>query len=141
MEISEVRRRVVETIARAKRGAAERRAKADEASQEYAVFLEIIGVPLFRQLANVLKAHAYPFGVFTPAGGVRLSSDKRTEDYIELTLDTAGERPLVIGHASRARGRRVVESERPLNQGPIRDLTEEDVMRFLQEALGPLVER
>ena len=61
MEISEVRRRVRETIDRAKRQAAERRARVDEAAREYAVFLEQIAVPLFRQVANALKAHGYSF--------------------------------------------------------------------------------
>jgi hypothetical protein len=141
VEISDVRRRIGDTIERAKRSAADRRLRADEAGRAYAVFLESVGVPLFRQVANVLKAQGYPFTVFTPEGSVRLSSDKDAGDFIELSLDTAGDRPAVIGHTSRGRGRRVIESERPLNRGPIEDLTDEDVIRFLQEELPPFVER
>jgi hypothetical protein len=66
-------------------------------------------------------------------------SDRAAEDYIELVLDTSGDEPVVSGHASRARGRRVVESERPL--GVPSALTEDDVLGFILGALEPLVER
>ena len=141
MEISEVRQRVLLTIDRAKRGAAERRQQSDEASREYDVFLDRIAVPLFRQVANALKVENYHFTVFTPGGSVRLMSDRSPEDFIELTLDTAGERPIVTGHCSRARGRRVLESERAINEGPVRELTEDDVLRFLLQELEPFVDR
>jgi hypothetical protein len=141
MEISEVRQRVLAAIDRAKRGAAERRSRTDEASREFDVFLEKLAVPLFRQVANALKAEGYSFTVFTPGGSVRLMSDKGSEDYIELTLDTSGAQPLVVGHSSRARGRRVVESERPVGEGPVREISEDHVLRFLMEELEPFVER
>jgi hypothetical protein len=141
MEISDVRRRIGDTIERAKRSAGERRLRTDAAAHDYSVFLDTIAVPLFRQVANVLKAQGYPFSVFTPTGSVRLASDKHNGDFIEVRLDTSGEHPLVIGHSSSTRGRRVVESERPLHEGPVAALTEEDVMRFLQEELPPFVER
>jgi len=141
MEISEVRRRLLGSIEGAKRGAAQRRARVDEASRDYAVFLEQIAVPLFRQVANVLKAERYPFSAFTPSGSVRLTSERNAENYIELSLDTTGSEPLVIGHTSRGRGRRVIESERPVGEGRIRDLTEEHVLGFLLAELGPLVEK
>jgi hypothetical protein len=66
-------------------------------------------------------------------------SDKTSEDYIELTLDTAGPEPVVIGHTSRSRGRRVVESEAPL--GAPAALTEDDVLSFVLKGLEPLVDR
>jgi hypothetical protein len=141
MEVSEVRRRVSESIERAKRAAADRRARADEASQEYSVFLDTIAVPLVRQIANVLKAGGYPFGVFTPSGSIRLASERTSEDYIELTLDTTGGEPVVLGRSRRTRGRRVVESERPIGAGPVRDLTEDQVLAFFLKELEPLVEK
>jgi hypothetical protein len=141
MEIASVRQQVLQTIDRARRGAAERRVRTDEASREYAVFLQDIAVPLFRQVANALKAESYIFNVFTPAGSVRLMSDKNAEDYIELVLDTSGDRPLVIGHTRRARGHRVVESERPIAEGAVRDLTEDQVLQFVMKELEPFVER
>jgi hypothetical protein len=142
MEISDVKKRVLEAIERAKRTAAERRKRADEAAREYGVFLDRIAVPVFRQIANVLRAEGYPFNVFTPAGSVRLMSDRSAEDYIELRLDTSGDDPRVVGHASRSRGRRVTESEWPIaERDAIRDLTEDDVMRFVMKELEGFVER
>ena len=141
MEISEVKRRLAGAIERSKRAAAARRARSDEAAREYAVFLEKTAVPLVRQVANALKAGGYPFGVFTPGGSVRLMSEKRSEDYIELTLETEGDEPRVVGHRRRARGRRIIESERPIGNGPIRDLTQEHVLGFLLEELEPFVEK
>src|SRR5215207_7300869 len=106
MEISDVKKRVFETIQRAKRTAAERRVRTDEAAREFDVFLNQIAVPLFRQIAAVLKAEGRMFTVFTPSGSVRLMSDRSADDYIELSLDTTQTNPQVIGHASRGRGRR-----------------------------------
>jgi hypothetical protein len=141
MEISEVRQRVLAAIDRAKRGAAEKRSRTDEAAREFDVLLDQLAVPLFRQVANALKAEGYSFTVFTPGGSVRLMSDKSSEDYIEIWLDASGAQPLVAGRSSRARGRRVVESERPVAEGPVREISEEQLLRFLMEELEPFVER
>ena len=102
METSDLRRRLSETIDTAKRTAAERRSRSDEASRAYAQFLDTIAVPLFKQVANILKVSGYSFTVFTPSGSVRLMSDKSAEDYIELSLDTSGDEPMVLGKSSRA---------------------------------------
>jgi hypothetical protein len=139
LEISDIKRRVVETIERARRRAAERRTRHDEAAREYETFLDQTAIPVFKQVSNVLRAEAFAFTVFTPGGSVRLMSDRSTEDYIELTLDTSGDEPLVSGHTGRSRGRRVVESEQPI--GPPAALTENDVLSFVLKALEPLVER
>lgn len=141
MEISDVRRRVSETIERSKRAAADRRVRADEAGREYGEFLDRVAVPLVRQVANILKAEGYPFSVFTPGGSVRLMSEKTSDDYIELMLDTSGDQPAVVGHSRRARGRRIIESEQPIGQGPIRNLSENDVLAYLLKELEPFVEK
>jgi hypothetical protein len=141
MEIADVRRRVLEAMDRAKRAAAERRARVDAAGKDYEVFLERVAVPIFRQVAQVLKAEGYAFTVFTPSGGVRLMSDRGSEDYIELALDTSGPEPQVIGHTSRARGRRVHETEQPVAGGRPAELTAEDVLGFVAKELEPFVEK
>jgi hypothetical protein len=141
MEISQVRRQVRETINRAKQAASEHRSRTDEAAREYDLFLSEIAIPMFRQVAAVLRAENYMFSVFTPSGSVRLMSDRSGDDYIELSLDTSGAQPQVIGHSSRSRGRRIIESEAPLKQGLVRDLTEEDVLTFVLKELQPFVER
>ena len=141
MEISDVKRRLLDTIDSARKAAAVRRARVDEAGREYEPFLERIAVPLFRQAANVLRAQGYAFSVFTPGGSVRLMSDRAAEDYVELMLDTTGDEPKVIGHTSRMRGRRVIEAERPIASGAPAQLTEADVLEFLAKELAPFVER
>jgi hypothetical protein len=141
MEISHIKRQVLETIGSARKSAADRRARSDQAAREYEVFLEHVAIPLLRQVANVLRTEGYPFTVFTPGGSVRLMSDRAAQDYLELTLDTAGDRPRVMGHVSRARGRRVLESERPVAERTPAELTEEDVMTFVLKELEPFVER
>jgi hypothetical protein len=142
MEVSDVRKRILETMDRAKRAAAERRALVDEAATEYQLFLDRVAVPLFRQIANVLRAEKHSFSVFTPGGSVRLMSDRSNDDYIELLLDTTNAKPQVIVHSSRGRGRRVTESEIAIgHSGPVRELTEEDVLSVVLRELGPLVER
>jgi hypothetical protein len=139
MEISVVRKRLTETIDRAKRQAAERRGRTDQASRDFEAFLQKIAVPLFRQVANALKADGYIFTVFTPSGSVRLMSDRSASDYIELTLDAADDPPRVMGQISRARGSRVLDAERAI--GPPDTLTEEQVLEFLLKELEAFVER
>jgi hypothetical protein len=139
MEIADVRKRLLLTIERARQRAAERRARGDEAARAYSTFLETTAVPLFKQVANALRAEGHPFGLFTPSGSVRLMSDRTAEDFIELTLDTSGDTPQVVGHTSRSRGRRVMESERAL--GDPAALTERDVLEFLMNELEGFVDR
>ncbi len=141
MEISAVRNRVRETLERARRVAAERRTRVDQASREYARFLEEIATPLMRQISAALKASGYPFSVITPAGAVRLTSDKTADDYIEVSLDTSGDEPLIVVQSRHARGRRVIESERPLAERPIPEISEADTLDVLLKELEPLVER
>lgn len=142
MEISDIKRRVVKTIERARRQAVDRRTRNDEAAREYESFLNQTAIPVFKQVSNVLRAEGFTFTVFTPGGSggnVRLMSDRSAEDYIELSLDTSGEEPVVSGHTGRSRGRRVIESEQAI--GPPATLTENDVLSFVLKALEPLVER
>ena len=139
MEISVVRRRLTETIERAKKQAADRRGRSDQASRDFEVFLQKVAVPLFRQVANALKADGYAFTVFTPSGSVRLMSDRSASDYIELTLDASDDPPRVMGQISRARGSRVLDAERPV--GAPDALTEEQLLDFLLKELEAFVER
>lgn len=141
METSEVRKRVLQVIDRAKRSAADRRARNDATVLHYERFLDDIAVPIFRQVAGALKASGYNFTVFTPGGSVRLMSDKAAEDYIELSLDTTGSLPAVVGRTSRVRRSRGVESERPIAVKTVDALTDGDVLEFLIEELPPFVER
>jgi hypothetical protein len=142
VETSEVRRRVLAAIEKARRDATERRVRTDQARRDYEDFLAQRAVPLFHQFAAALKGEGQPFAVFTPAGSVRLASERSSEEFIELTLDDSSHPPAVVGRSSRGRGRRTVTSERPISEGkPIADLTEEDVLAYLLEEIVLLVER
>ncbi len=140
MEISEIRKRVLQAIDQSRRVAAERRARSDTATAAYERFLAEVATPLFKQFAAVLKAEGYQFQVFTPAGGLRLASDRSAEDFIELQLDVSGQSPVVLGHVNRGRGSRIVSSERPIGVG-VAELTEHDVLEFLSQEIRPFVER
>jgi hypothetical protein len=141
MEISIVRQRLRETIERAKRHAADRRSRTAEATREYDSFLDHIAIPLVRQIANALKADSYSFTVFTPSGSVKLMSDRRGEDYIEILLDASGDAPVITGHTSRLRGRNLVETERPVGSGRPGTVSEDDLLEFLLKELESFVER
>lgn len=111
------------------------------ANERYTLFLERVATPLFHQFATALKAEGYRFSVFTPAGGLRLASE-RNDDGIELALDTLRDQMAVVGRTHRGRGRRVVSTERPLKEDtPIEQLTEEDVLAFLLTEIVPFVEK
>jgi hypothetical protein len=139
VEVSKVRQRLLQTMERSRQRAAQRRARSDAATGAFGPFLDTIAIPLMRQVASVLKAENYTFTVFTPGGSVRLMSDRSAEDFIELALDTSGDDPQVVGHTSRSRGHRVLQSERAL--GAPESLSEEEVLQFLLEAIEGFVER
>jgi hypothetical protein len=145
METSAVRQAVRALLRRVKRPAEDRRenrrVQTDQATREYEVFLERIAVPLFRQVANVLRAESYPFDVFTPAGSVRLMSPRGNDNYIEVALDTKGVAPKLLGRVSRSRGGDVTQTELVLNATTDIDaLTEMDLLGFVLAELEPFVE-
>ena len=142
MEVSEVRRRLLMAIEKAKHAAAERRARTDAAARDYQTFLADRATPIFHQVAAALVAEGYAFKVFTPAGSIRLSAERSQEEFIELVLDESSDPPAVVGRMTRGRGRRMISSERAVGGGaPVADLTEEDVLKFLLEEIVPFVER
>ena len=142
METSQVRKRVQNAISAAKTRAQERRQRSDEATRDYATFLEHVATPVVQQIANVLKVEGYAFTVFTPGDGLRLAYDRGRNDFVEFALDTGGDHPHVIGRISQTRGSRHIEEERPLKAGaPPAALTDEDVLEFVTQALEPWLVR
>jgi hypothetical protein len=141
METADVRKRVNETLERAKRTARDRRARAEVEARDFDAFLNRLAVPLLRQVAGALKASGHPFAVQTPERAVRLVSERSADDYIELTLETGSDEMWVTGHTRRSWGRRVIETERPVRRCPVKELTEDDVLTFVLQALEPFVER
>jgi hypothetical protein len=139
MEISDVRKRIIDTLARAKREAAARRARNVEAGAAYERFLETVAVPLMHQVSSVLKAEKQAFAVHTPAGAVRLVSERSPEDFLELRLDTSDQPPQVVVHVERVRGRQKSVEDRPVRPGVLIDhLTDHDVLDAVTECLAVL---
>jgi hypothetical protein len=143
MEVSDVRRRVREILAEAKHASTERRTRRDAAAHAWSDALERIILPVSRQLVQALKAEGFPLQIFTPADSVRLASDARPQDYIELTLEPDGDEASVVARISHARGRETVSEERVFVRGgsAIGAMTEEQVLEFLVKALAQILVR
>ena len=143
MEVSQVRRRVQQAIAAGRERTQARRQAVTEAERAYEVFIRDVATAVMRQVANAIKVEGgYAFTVSTPATGLRLSSDRQRDDFIEMALDTEGERPQVVARISRTRGSRTLYEERPIKPGASPDaISEEDVLEFLLETLEPWFER
>jgi hypothetical protein len=142
MEVSDVRRRLRAAIEEAKRRAAERRTRADEASRAWAAVLPETAVPAFHTMASALTGEGHRFKVLTPGEAVRLSLERSAEEFVELSLDTARETPALLVRSTRGRGRRIVTSERIAREGgAIASLTQEDVIGILLDELLPFIER
>ena len=146
METSAVRQAVQLLLHQTKRPAAERRERrrlqTDEATREYDVFLRTIAVPLFKQVADVLRAEGYAVEVFTPGAGVQLTFARGNDNYIEVALDTNGAAPKLLGRASHRRNGDVSQTELVLNAtANIKALTDEDLLGFVLAELEPFVAR
>jgi len=109
-----------------------------EAQAGYDTFLETAAIPAFRMIANVLKSEGLSFEVMTPAGGVRMQSERNREDAIEMELDTTADPPQPLVTITRTRGSRVVQSDRSIKgSNPLVQLTEDDVIEMLLDELRP----
>jgi hypothetical protein len=74
----------------------------------------------------------------TPAGEVRLQSERNRADTINLELDTTADPPQPLVTITRQRGRRVIQSDRSIKgSNPLVQLTEDDVIDMLLEELRP----
>ena len=142
VDVSEVRKRLIHTIERVKHDAVMRRLETDKASADYERFLELVAAPVFRHFSQALRSVGQNFQLFTPAGSVRLASERGADDFIELALDLTRHPIIVVGRTSYRRGSRLVEKERPVREGRAIDtLTDEHVLEFLLDAIEPFVER
>ena len=142
VEVSLVRNRLNRAIDVARERAQLRRQQTAATEHAYETFLQDVATPVTRLVANSLKVENYAFTVFTPGGGLRLASDRGRDDYVEFALDGSAEPPQVIGRISRARGSRTLDEERPIKPGiPPEELSEEDVLTFLLDALQPWLAR
>jgi len=138
-DVAVVRKRVRTAIDQARRDQAERRERVAEAQINYETFLQTAAIPVFRMIANVLKSEGnLNFEVMTPAGGVRLQSERNREDAINLELDTTADPPQPLVTITRVRGSRVTQTDRSIKgSNPLVHLTEDDVIEMLLDELRP----
>jgi hypothetical protein len=142
MEISLVRKRLRDSIEDARKNATARRAANQEAIAAWEQVLERVVTPLFQQVSQVLKSEGYAFRVITPAGTIRLSSERSADDYIEVGLDTSGPAPVVLARVNRTRGRERFNEEHIVASGDaIPGLSDERLLDLLTSMLGPFLER
>ena len=138
MDVAIIRKRLKTEIEQARRGAAERRERAKTATRAYEEFLSDTAVPVFRQIATVLRAEGIPFEVQTPAGGVRLVSDRSRDDQISLELDTTQDPPQLMLSSWRSWGGRVLQTERAVKERtPVERITEDDLFERVVDELRP----
>ena len=78
-DVAVVRKRVKTAIEQARRDQAERRGRVTEATRAYDTFLDSAAIPVFKMFSNILKSEGLHFEVMTPAGGVRLQSERSEE--------------------------------------------------------------
>jgi hypothetical protein len=142
MELGWVRKQVVQALVGIREREQQRRAAVQDAEAHFTTFLDGVATPLAQQVATALKAEGYTFTVFTPGRGLRLALDKGRDDFLELLLDTEGERPQVTGRVSYTRGSRTIVVESPVKEGVgPESLTEQDVFAYLMRALEPFLVR
>jgi len=138
-DVASIRKRLQRAIEQERRGASERRVRAQHAHRAYEEFLDARAIPAFRAVAVVLKAEGLPWEVMTPSGEVRLVPDRHRDESIALSLDTSSDPPQALVTVTRGRGNRTVHAERPVKAGTpdIAALTEDDIVDVLIEELRP----
>jgi hypothetical protein len=143
MDVSDLRKRIIRALDDARKEATVRRQVVDEAKVAYETFLERVGGPLFKQAATVLRGEGHDFTLHSPAGTVRLVSDRSPLEFIEMELAVDNGHAHVIGRTSILRGGRdpLIE-EAPLAEGKaVAQLSETDVTAFLVKEIPRLVHR
>lgn len=142
LDSAEVNRRLTHHLADLQKAAARRRADIDEARQMFETVLEAEVAPTVRQLAQVLKSRGFHFNVQTPAGAVRLVSERSADDFVAFELDVTRRPPAVMAVRQYTRGRRLIDDERMIREGAaIATLDAEVVLDALLELIEPFVEK
>jgi hypothetical protein len=140
-DVGLIRKRLRHEIDAGRRAAATRRERAAAVSRAFDTFLADTAIPAFRAMANVLRAEGLPFEAQTPSGAVRLVSDRNRDDAIALSLDDTQDPPQPMLVTTRARGSRMIRTERPVKEGADIDrITEDEVIERLIEELRPWLE-
>lgn len=142
LDTAEVNRRLTHHLADLQKAAVKRRTEIDEARRQFDAVLEQEIAPTVRQLAQVLKARGFNFSVQTPAGAVRLVSERSSDDFVAIELDVTRRPPAVVAQRQYTRGRRLLDDERVLGEGPaVASVDAEQTLDVLLERLEPFLEK
>jgi hypothetical protein len=142
LEPAQIRRRVQTRLADLKRGAAARRDNVASAERAWTLFLANVATPTLTTVAQSLSAEGHPYRVTTPGNAVRMASERSGRSYLEIRLDTSTPAPQVVAEICRERGSRVVTEDRPIGEAlDVEGITDEQLLAFILEALGDLIER
>jgi hypothetical protein len=137
-DVGLIRKRLRAEIDATRRADSARRDRAAATADAYEAFLASTAVPIFRQLANALRAEGIAFDVLTPPGGVSLVSDRRRDEVIEMMLDTSVDPPEAMLVSVRSRGSRVSRSEAPVKPGADpHTISEDDLIERVIHELRP----
>lgn len=142
LDTAEVRKQLTHRLAELRKTQTQRRSATDAARTAFDTVAEREIAPTVRQLAQALKAEGFPFTVQTPSSVVRLVSDRSSENAIDIVLELGGKQPAVVVRSAYSRGRRQLEDERTLAEGPaIATIDAERVLAVLLDVIEPFVER
>jgi hypothetical protein len=126
---------------RARQRAAAQREHAHRTSQAFDNVLPA-AAGIWKQVASLLKAEGHGFSVHTPAGVLRLASERSGDDFIEVIVDGARRPPAVVVRTRLARGRVVIDRESVVAEGDaVQTLDEARLLDVLLGELELFVER
>lgn len=143
LDSAEVNRRLTHHLADLQKAAVRRRSEVDAAREAFDAVLDREVAPTARQLVQALKSRGVHFSVQTPAGAVRLVADRSSDDFVAVELDVTRRPPAVIAARQYARGRRLLDDEVVVAEGPdaIAALDAERTLEVLLERIEPFVEK
>ena len=142
MDSGEIGRRLRRTLVDAKAKAVERLEQTAVADVEGQQAMRRIVIPVMKTIVSVLSAEGYRCSVSTPHESARLSFASPRDAYMVVGVNTAYDRPTLIGRTGRTRGSRVLSNEYVIVSHPaIGQLTEEDLVTFVQRELLLVIER
>lgn len=142
LDVAEVRRRVRLRIETLKHEAAQHRVQVDAATASFGPWLDRVGVPLFRQFTNVLRAEGLLFRVLTPAGHVRIEAERSADHYLDLVLDTERRPVAIVLRRGYTRGQHLFEDERVVAEGiDYSHVSPADLLDALVEDATPFLSR
>jgi hypothetical protein len=142
LDTVEVQRQLTHRLAELRKAATQRRDDVSRAREAFETVLDGELAPTVRQFVQVLKAQGFPFAVQTPAGAVRMTTERSADDFIEVALDVTRRPPAVVALRQYTRGRRLIDDERVVAEGEaIARLDAERILPILLDLIEPFVER